>query len=145
MLWLQSSSKFDLIAEFSPDLMALYRRSKRDLGGSAPKRLDGFFYEFAGGLLVLYNQDGNIFFVSNGNRFLLDDDTIVAVAGKPTDRKLEVIHKGKTIYSTTYLTDYESKIESDPTAFVDDEDFDFGLFVSNISKDPERKSILIEN
>jgi len=34
-------------------------------------------------------------------------------------------------------------IPGDPTPFIEDEDFDFGLFVRNISRSSERRKVLL--
>ncbi|MDA8228556.1 MAG: hypothetical protein M0T74_12830 [Desulfitobacterium hafniense] len=143
MLWLQSNTKFDEIAEFYPDTMEFTKLSKRKLGSSAPEKFDGFFSDFGTGWLALYKQDGRLMFASSRNIFVLDDNTIVNVYGSPNQRRLEVVRDGDVIYSTLYLLDDTATFHDDPTSFIEDEDFDFGLFVSNISKSPDRKAIIL--
>ncbi len=143
MLWLQSQMRFDEIAEFDADQMTLNKSSKSNLGNAAPSKYGGFFYEFHGGFLVLYHDVKKIYFVVDNRTYVLDDHTIVEVTGNENNRKLEVLCDGKVLYVTHYIPNYGDKIDDDPTPFIDDEDFDFGLFVSNISKNPDRKNVLI--
>jgi hypothetical protein len=143
MLWLQSNAKFDEIAEFNPDNMALNKLSKRMLGSSVPAKLDGFFSDFGTGWLALYKKDGKLIFASNGKAFILNDNTIVNVSGSTNQRQLDVVRSGEVIYSTSYLLDDTATFHGDLTSFIEDEDFDFGLFVSNISKSLDRKAIIL--
>jgi len=48
----------------------------------------------------------------------------------------------ETVLDITYsLEGVAQAIPGDPTAFIEDEDFDIGLFASNVSKDPERRAV----
>jgi adenylate cyclase len=143
MLWLQSNAKFDEIAKFNPNTMKFNKISKRKLGSSAPAKFDGFYSDSGTGWLALYKHDERLIFASSGKIFVLDNNTIVNVYGSPNQRKLEVVHDGNVIYSSTYLLDDTATFHDDPTAFIEDEDLDFGLFVSNVSKNPERKAIML--
>lgn len=143
MLWLQSNAKFDEIVEFNPNTITFKKFSKRMIGSSAPAKFDGFFSDFGTGWLALYKHEERLIFASSGKVFVLDNNTIVNICGSPNQRKLEVVHDGNVIYSTSYLLDDTATFHNDPTAFIEDEDLDFGLFVSNVSKNPERKTIML--
>lgn len=143
MLWLQSNAKFDEIAEFNPENMEFKKLSKKMRGSSVPEKLDGFFSDYGTGWLALYKKDGKLIFASNRKAFILNDNTIVNVSGSTNQRKLDVVRDGEVIYSTLYLLDATATFQGDLTSFIEDEDFDFGLFVSNISKNPDRKAIIL--
>jgi hypothetical protein len=52
---------------------------------------------------------------------------------------------GKSVSELEYELLNDGPIPGDLTPFIDDEDFDFGLFVSNISKDQDRREVLLGN
>ena len=68
---------------------------------------------------------------------------MIEVAGKPSDRILKILKNNKLLYEIHYSLDGEKIIDGDPTPFIEEEDFDFGLFMSNISSDKNRKNILL--
>ncbi len=96
---------------------------------------------------MLYRLGNSIAFRVIGEgfdcKFDLDSSTVVEVDGPPLERELVVIRDGNVMFKTTYAVDVDDIIPNDPTPFVEDEDFDFGLFVSNISKSPGRKDVML--
>ena len=143
MLWLQSNSKFDVIAEFNPDLLVFKILSKKGLGPIQPEKYNGFFDEFPECCLAIFSQGKQIKLLINKTIFELDDKTIVNISNKDGKRKLDIIKNGISIFNILYSLKNNNFFKDDLTAFIDKEDFDFGLFISNISKDPERKAIFI--
>jgi len=142
MFWLQSNSKFDVIAEFNPELLVFKILSKKGLGQLQPDKYNGFFDKFPECYLAIFAQNNKIKIVINEMIFVLDDKTIVNISKKNGKRSLDVIKNGKCVYNILYTLENHDIFNDDLTAFIDDEDFDIGLFISNISKDPERKAIL---
>ena len=139
MLWLRSREEYDCLATFEPSVGTLKKYSLRALGDKAPSITDGCFSEVEEGILILYRSVGNIFFQIYNKIFLINDKIEIEVFGPREKRKLQVVRDGKVIYETTYTPPGPGMIEGDPTPFVEEEHFDFGLFVSNISKNPGRK------
>jgi hypothetical protein len=56
-----------------------------------------------------------------------------------------VSKKGEMVVAQVYSLDNWGKIKGDPTPFVEEEDFDFGLLIANIAGSPERQQVFIEN
>lgn len=139
MLWLQSFAEFDCIALFDPDLLTFDKASKQKLGNSVPAIFDGEYYEFPSGCFVFYECEGKLIFIANGNKFVLDDDTVIDVSGNKKNRILKVQKNGQIVYAASYENTIPT-FENDPTPFIEDEHFDFGLFMSNLSKDPARRA-----
>jgi len=55
---------------------------------------------------------------------------------------MKIMQGSETVLEITYsLEGVSQAIPGDPTAFIEDEDFDIGLFAGNVSKDPERRAV----
>lgn len=144
-MWIQCQGEYDRLAQFDPKAGSLKIYSRKHLGDRAPKisEIEGWFSEHRDDPLVLYRTADTIFFRIHGNDFVLDENTEVQVHGTSQRRKLYVKRFGKTIYETEYALPQTEPTPNDQTPFIEEEDFDFGLFVSNISRDPRRKSVLL--
>lgn len=146
-MWLQSHDEFDIVAAFNPVDGSLERLSRTVLGSDAPvfDSIDGWFSDHADGALVLYWKGGAIFFrircEGTDKEFELDETTEISVVGPPPQRELTVYRNGVSVYRLNYSPQSVFRSSDDPTAFIDEEDFDFGLFASNISKDRRRKEV----
>ncbi|MBW1903108.1 MAG: hypothetical protein JRJ20_15990 [Deltaproteobacteria bacterium] len=143
MIWLQSNEKFDSLAEYDPETGMLKKHSRKNLGSNVPETTDGFYSELTNGVFILYRFNDSLYFRANDNDFILDSVTEVVVSGPWENRELKVFCDGKMIFETIYSPHGPKPISNDPTPFIEDEDFDFGIFVSNISKSPKRKDLLL--
>lgn len=108
-----------------------------------PENLDGNFSILSGIFVAIFKDGLKIFVVIGDETFQLDDDLIITVKGDESDRLL-IVEKGNAVLETVkYSISSKSKIAGDMTPFIDDEDFDFGLFLSNISKNKDRQRVLL--
>lgn len=90
----------------------------------------------------LYRTGRELAFRVSEKVFALDSETVVELR-RGTVNLLLVVRKGSPVFTWTYPAPVmDPSLEVDPTACVEEEDFDFGLFVSNVSKDPARKARL---
>lgn len=141
MIWLQSNKRFNDLAQLDPDTGVVTMQSRITLGNKVPQNTEGFFAVLSTIFIALY-KFGQGLFIRIGNECIpLTDDVIVNVSGNPKNRELIVEKEGQEITRLDYSLDQSKMIVDDPTPFIDDEDFDFGLFVSNISKNTKRKRI----
>lgn len=148
-MWLQCQDRFDTVGAFDETYGRLERLSRKALGSDAPFLQDvgGFFSDHLTGTLMLYRQGGKAIFRVYGDGldrvFELDPATEIKVSGPNTKRELRIFRDGAVIFQTTYVLPEVYRSLNDFTPFVEDEDFDFGLYVSNISKNPVRKDLLL--
>ena len=142
MLWLQSSEKFEELAEFNHKTgdYRVWFRSAPEF--EAPEATEGFFAFLSSTFVALYRVGGELFLWVGSEVVHMADDVYVSVGGRAENRVLSVQKGGQKIISFKYSLDLSDRISEDPTPFIDDEDFDFGLFVANISQSEERKKIL---
>jgi hypothetical protein len=75
--------------------------------------------------------------------FELSNDITIRVQEKAPDRTIVVLRDGVSWLSMPYEVGVEDAFSSDETPFVEDEDFDFGLLLANISQSEERKRIML--
>jgi hypothetical protein len=114
------------------------------MGDVAPDGTVGSFTELAGLFVALYVQDGTLQLRMGEEIYPLDDEAVVAVEGELSSRELTVSRHGKEVAKHQYAVDESQIIEGDETAFVDEEDYDFGMWLANVSKNPERKQVLLD-
>ncbi len=143
MIWLQNNQKFDRLISYEPITGKYIEQSKKLLKSKAPKLTDGFFEIFSDMFFALYKYDNNLYFSINQKKYVLDASTIVNVEGNSKKRMLTIMKNDNELYRCNYELNTYQKFTEDYTPFIDNEDFDFGLFVSNVSKDIARKKVLM--
>jgi hypothetical protein len=141
MRWLQSKKRFQDVAKYNEESGEFEIVNRNSPG--RPEVLDGSF-DILGGIFVALYKVGTKLFIGVGNKsFQLNDDLTVTVKGTASDRLL-IIEKGNSVLETVkYSISSTGAIAGDTTAFIDDEDSDYGLFLSNISKDKARQRVLL--
>ena len=149
LVWLQSHDEFDAVATLDPREGQLERFSRKGLGSTAPtlQCIKGWYFDHSVGTLILYRLGGKIVFrvLAPGvdKEFELDTTTEIEVRGPSARRELTIVRDGVPIFKVIYAVREVYRSPDDLTPFIEDEDFDFGLFVSNISKNPARKSVFL--
>lgn len=144
-MWLQSQDKYDSVAIFNPADRTLKRLSRQSLGDKAPgfEDIHGWFSDFSIGTSVVYKRESDIVFLICQKEFTLDSATKVEVSEAKAGRKLTVSRYGEEVFKVDYSLDALDLESAGVAAFAEDEDFDFFLFVSNLSKDSARKEVLL--
>jgi len=142
-MWLQSNERYDSIVDYSHSTATFSEVSRISLGENSPSRTDGFYSILSSTFAAIYCLDNALFVRIGGSCFALSDEITISVDGEAEDRTLLVLKAGKEISKLSYALDMSDQIENDPTPFVEKEDFDFGLFLSNISKSESRKRVLL--
>jgi hypothetical protein len=146
MVWLQSNERHEVLGQFDPSTCVLKEVERSTLGDITPAMPHGF-YSYLGDLRIgVYGVAGKLFLVIDDQLLELATDDTIEVSGPRDARHLRVVNKvGQAITEATYsLRGLAGSIPNDSTPFVEDEDFDIGLLASNVSKDPERRSIFTD-
>ncbi|WP_339909777.1 hypothetical protein [Symmachiella dynata] len=139
MKWLQSSDLFNDVAEWDERTGVWRVRSKSSEGGEIPSEIDGFYSILSGVFCAIYRSNGELVVRIGEAQIKFSNKVEITVGGPPEKRCLSLMENGIERVKHEYAVNSEP-IENDPTPFVEDEDFDFGLFLSNIAHDPNRQA-----
>ena len=142
-IWLRSNEIYDSIIKLSLDNGSIKKYSKKENTNDSLK-INGWFSEIESKLFALYSLDKKLYFYYSGKTIELKEEIRIEVSGSPEKRHLEVFNENNLVFEILYNIKKNKIYNNDPTPFIEKEDFDFGLFVSNISKNIQRKKILVE-
>ena len=138
---LQNHGRFDVVAEFHPDTGRVDLLARPT--GLAVTDTDGWFSILAGVCVVFFRRGGKLWLRVGDHAFDLDSGAEIEWAGDGRISRLRV-----TDHETDVILNYPSGppfgplISDDPTPFVAEEDWDLGLFVSNVVFDDERRDLV---
>lgn len=140
---LRSFSDYAILVEFDPVNAVAKKISP---SGRASSRADwnvcGVFGELAGALVSLYRAKGVIYLQIDGDAYLLDENVSVSYQKSASTCSLAVkslLPDGKGCRVDYPAPEVIGAVGEDPTPFVDEEDFDFGLMIFNVASDAERR------
>jgi hypothetical protein len=142
MILLQSKDRFDSLAELDVTTGAVSWISRSGVGEVAWEEIYGSFSCLAGRLVMLYRLEGVL-------RLRIDELTFLLTGIHSLDRmllgenmaRLTLFEGDTSIFSMTYRRpEVFPPLALDPTPFVEEEDFDFGLFLYNVLNDPGRRA-----
>ena len=102
------------------------------------------FYEFLGGSFIAIYVAGNVMYVAiSGKSYPITD--LSQISHVKYDSHVRSIFISSKKFKTQYLKYCVSIYEDNVICSVDPEDYDFGLFVSNIFNSHDRIAIFIDN
>ena len=128
---LASNDDFDQLAELDPN-SGTYRLLSRKEHPELTS-MSGGFSMIEGTMLSLHRRDDVLFFRVGEREFELTDDVTSTLTQEDTDRVFQLIRNGKSLVSFKYRPPApEVPLNIDPTPFVEEEDFDFFLFVHEV-------------
>lgn len=107
-------------------------------------RCQGSFWTHDGSFFALARIEGSLFARIGDDVFELSKNVSIHVRGKAPNRIIEVLRDGILCLSVPYEVSADEVFTPDETPFAEDEDFDFGLLLANISQSEERKKIMLE-
>ncbi len=138
MLLLQSSDHFTEMMKLDPVSGEAHFVSRGDV--AEPHRISGAYARVGEHLACLYRCGDRLFFSLDGKRTEVSEDAAAHLRRRGEARVLTIRQGNLTLVEWEYrLPPVNPPLEEDPTPFVDAEDFDFGLFVSNVLNDGARK------
>lgn len=135
---IESFRKFGEFREFSPETGEI--GSEILVGGPGTKSY-GQYYPLGQSLGVLYRSDDQLWLWVGTDRIAISMVSAASTLRLDSGRSILRMTADGHGYSWEYRL--SANIESGVTSFAtfgeEDEDFDFGLFIANIVKDPERQ------
>ncbi|MEU6642711.1 hypothetical protein ABZ863_09175 [Saccharomonospora sp. NPDC046836] len=106
------------------------------------KKVDGAFGQLGDILAVLYREDDDVVLEVGNYHFWLGVQTGVSVvhSGSGLNRSLTIVRESSEDSVVVHYPLEEGPVptELDSTPFIEDEDFDFGLYIANVANSPER-------
>lgn len=137
---LQSNDRFDEIAQFDPvtgNYQLLSKKANHELV-NAP--ISGSYSIVGQILLALYRKNGDLYVWIDTKAFPISDTVSSALIQEGDQRVFRLLDNERLIATFRYLPSVsEVPMELDPTSFVEEEDFDFVLFIHNVLTDPGRR------
>jgi hypothetical protein len=136
---LQSNRSFDTLAEYDPMTGHFETISRRAEPNRVAGQLCGAFDHLGGKRVLLYRLGDILYLEIDGQQLPLDKH-VVEVRSVDGRHLLRVLSDGRVVTEWTYdPPQLNPPLSLDPTAFVEEEDYDFGLFLHNVSHDPSRQ------
>ena len=135
---LQSHSRYDCLADFDHATGQYRLLSKAAVGGNPETK--GWFDILSSEFVALYRTDWQLFLRIGEISLVFTDDVQIDVSGPSNRRQLTIKRGDETVSTITYAIDPLFAIEDDPAPTGEPEDFDFGLFLTNIAHHKARKN-----
>jgi hypothetical protein len=137
---LQSNPSFDTLAEYDPETGRFETFSRRAEPTRVTGPICGEFDYLDGKRVMLYRLGDNLYLEIDGQKLPLDKHTVELrrVNGR---RLLQVLFTdGRVVTELIYdPPKIDPPLHLDPTPGVEEEHFDFGLFLHNVSHNPPRQ------
>lgn len=142
---LQSFDSIGELVELDPDSRNIQSFCKVEHDNAGKESICGFYATLGDKTLAFYLHEDHLYFQVNESYYVIAENPRVELDYKGVGATLRLEIKS----DTTLKISYERPIlvvplEEDPTPFVEEEDFDFGLFIFNILTHQARKERLIE-
>lgn len=144
MVLLESHDKFDDLVELEPTTGQLCWYSKRDNPNMAIRPIHGSFAQLDTHLVFLYRQAGVLHFRVDDTDIELTDDTCVELIRGETNVLIVKRDNVRLLYLVykPYVTDEIDQWRMYMNPFIEEEHFDFGLFVWEVTQNTERRSTI---
>ena len=106
---------------------------------------DGWYKLYDGVFAALYSEEGSrLYFRFNGASICVDGETFASLSQSEKRNQLIVTRGTQRVQVDYRRPEPWPPIAQDPTAFVDEEQIDFGLFVYRIVQDPARRQRIVQ-
>jgi hypothetical protein len=131
-------AEFDQLAELNPnaEIRLFSRKRHPELSSSVV----GTFSIVNGLLVCLYRKLDILYFSVADNDFEIRADTSSSLESLGAHQKFRLLKGKEVLVELTQLTPHsEIPLSIDPTPFVEEEHFNFLLFVHNVLTDPGRR------
>lgn len=137
MVWLRSNERFNDVVELDENSGEWRAPTRSEV---VPSQTDGYYSILSNAFCAVFRSENQLYVRIGDKTVELTGDVEISVHGPPENRVIS-LKAGGTRVSHSYALSSAS-IDGDVTPFVEDEDFDFGVFLANIASNPERQAIL---
>jgi len=142
---LQSKDEFDQMAKLDPSTGHIRRLSKSEDSSLGESHEAGSFAQINDHLLAIYVHEGFIWVRVDSEQIRVDSSTSAELVRDASQSTLRIVRNGVVLLEFKYHPPTpKPPLECDPTAFIDDEDYDFPFFLFNILRDQRRRSVFFD-
>ncbi len=141
MLLLESHDAAGNFATFDKITQSINEISLPKDSAQSAQEIDGHFSRLGRKMLILFRNEGVLYFRADELEIPLTEDTKVEWSKySKTENRIQIFCNGVVQFDWIYLQPYSLPAAFNPIAFgVEDEDFDFCLFVTNVFNDRGRR------
>jgi hypothetical protein len=140
-MFLQSKGKFDEIAELLPQ-MGVRFLSKTSMSGSV--HTQGSYSRLDGRWLAIYVDEGKLMLRCDQEVFPVTATTRSVFRRAEQKHVFRLLDGERLLFCLEYTAPrIDPPLQFDPTAFVEEEDFDFALFLHNVLASPGRRAAFL--
>lgn len=144
-MFLQSHRAFDTVADYDPETGHFETFSRRIEPNRLAVQPSGAFDFIAGKLVLLYRLGDALYLDIDGRRLRLDTH-VIEVRPVNGRRVFRVSSAGQPVAELAYdAPPLDRPLSTDRTPFIEEEHFDFGLFLHNVSRDASRQKRMYRN
>ena len=112
----------------------------RSLVGRTAMDPQGWFGSLGGTPVALFVREGTLNLLVGDKLLRVDENTTARLTGQGGNRVLTVYIKSSRQVTLPYRRPTPwPPVEVDPTPMIEEEDYDYGLFLRNMIEDPERQ------
>jgi hypothetical protein len=136
----QSHQSFDTVADYDPATQTFFAFSRRAEPARLSEPITGAYEILGGKRIVLYRRRNALYLDVDHRTIPLNEHSVDVLSAK-SYRLLRISRGGNVVLELKYPAPVlDPPVAEDPTPFVQEEDFDFGLFLRNVSRDTARQS-----
>lgn len=145
MILLQSKDVFEDILRINPLSGEMWELKRSDSPELAEEPINGTFANIGGKRLMFYRLEGGLRFSVDGEELAIDSDVGSSLESQGGERIFRLMKGGRELLRFDYkIEDLEEMIPGDITPFIEEEDFDFCLFVHHVLNNPEKRNFIYQ-
>ena len=138
-IWLQSHAAYNKVMRYGPIHGDMTEFSREDLDDSL--ETVGMYAHLSSVFVAFYCWNDGLFITIDAQQIRVDETLSAEI---PKDKSLIISRGGAVLIRLRYALEEQQSARSEPSeAFIDDEDFDFGLLLARIIQSPKRQSVLL--
>jgi hypothetical protein len=145
MFLLRNNEQFSDIVTYDADNRSWQRLDYERRQNVVPADIAGFFAILSSKFCAMFRSGQEIIVCVGDVQVPLSHRVKINVTGNPEKRRLTISQDANVIVNHEYCVDTSNQFENDPTPFIEDEDYDFGLFMANIAGSQVRQEVLKGN
>lgn len=145
VLTLQSKTAYSQLLRLSPLDGTFWQAFRSERDGEAGDKINGVFVMCDGVLAALYAFDGALVLRLGNETIPVVEGIRIKVERKPKSATMVVLREDRPVAALPYVVAEHLRVQDDPTPFVDEEDYDFGLYVKNLLSDVQRRRNAVRN